>query len=236
MGPSSADELTMDSGHRWPPLTVHRDCAFFRQRIDQEVRAKHNFVLSARPSTSASEKFQMLQQAPALLRLTVGRGQQRLEHLRAARQQERQPQQQHPFAGGGGTPRPAVFRDLSHHPQPASTNATPRRELVPLPPPAREPLPLLPSPRELMPLPPSPRELMPLPPSPRVVLPPRTPSHLDALGQMLSGPGAWHEPPLVMAHAFREPPKVFSRLVEASSFRSGRPAAPLLPWKADFAS
>ena len=104
MGPSSADELTMDSGHRWPPLTVHRDCAFFRQRIDQEVRAKHNFVLSARPSTSASEKFQMLQQAPALLRLTVGRGQQRLEHLRAARQQERQPQQQHPFAGGGGTP------------------------------------------------------------------------------------------------------------------------------------
>ena len=206
----------MDSGPRWPPLTVQRDCAFFRQRIDQEVRAKSNFALSARPSTSAWERFQTLQQ-PALLRLppTINRGDQRLEHLRAARQQEQEHRQRHqPIFGG--TPRPALHNSFTLREQPASTNATPRREL--------------------MPLQPSPRVLLPLPPSPRVLLPPRTPGHQDVLGQMLSGPGTWHEPPLIMARAFHEPPRVFTRYVEASTFRSSRPAAPLLPWKSDFAT
>jgi hypothetical protein len=70
--------------------------------------------------------------------------------------------------------------------------------------------------------------------STRTILPPRTQAHADALREM--GRTTWHEPPLVMAHAFSGHPPTFRSYVEASAHSGSNPMVPCLPWSPRFAS
>ena len=155
---------------RWPPLTVSRDCEFFRQRVAQETRAREGPYPDPRPSTSAAFAHYERLQHPQMLLETRGRMQ--------------------PFAQG--------LQRWTARAQPTS----PRLDITPR--------------------------------NPGISYPTLTPRPTGGrVGTLFNGPCYGHSSPV---GSLAEPARIFSGLVERSTFRSAAPPAPFLPWKERFAS